>query len=54
MQRVLVIAPHPDDEVLGAGGTIARLCAAGSRVTVAVVTRGGPPLFSEATTAAVR
>jgi hypothetical protein len=22
---VLLIAPHPDDEVLGAGGTIARL-----------------------------
>jgi len=23
--KVLVISPHPDDEVLGVGGTIARL-----------------------------
>lgn len=45
--RTLVIAPHPDDEVLGAGGTIARLAAAGNEVYVAVVTEGKPPVFSE-------
>lgn len=44
---VLVIAPHPDDEVLGVGGTIARMITEGARVVVAVVTKGGPPLFSE-------
>lgn len=44
--RTLVIAPHPDDEVLGAGGTIARLAAAGSDVYVAVVTEGKPPSYS--------
>lgn len=44
--RALVIAPHPDDEVLGAGGTIARLADQGCEVHVAVVTRGRPPLFS--------
>ena len=44
---VLVIAPHPDDEVLGAGGTIARLASEGEQVTVVIVTRGGPPLFKE-------
>lgn len=36
--RTLVVAPHPDDEVLGAGGTIARLAAEGEEVFVAVVT----------------
>lgn len=39
--RVLVIAPHPDDETLGCGGTIARHVAAGDRVCVLVVTDGG-------------
>ncbi|MBL0373275.1 PIG-L family deacetylase [Rhizobium sp. KVB221] len=43
--RTLVIAPHPDDEVLGAGGTIARLAASGNEVYVAVVTEGKPPAF---------
>ncbi|MTI00861.1 PIG-L deacetylase family protein [Roseibium sp. RKSG952] len=42
---VLVVAPHPDDEVLGVGGTIARLADAGRDVHVVVVTRGGPPKF---------
>ena len=41
-RRVLVIAPHPDDEVLGAGGTVARLSEAGPEVTIAVVTKGAP------------
>jgi LmbE family N-acetylglucosaminyl deacetylase len=53
-RRVLVIAPHPDDEVLGAGGTVARLSDAGTEVTVAIVTKGGPPLFAKAATAKVR
>ena len=38
--RTLVIAPHPDDETLGAGGTIARLARTGHDVRVAVVTTG--------------
>ncbi len=45
MGKTLVIAPHPDDEVLGAGGTIARLAAQGNEVYVAVVTWGNPPEF---------
>lgn len=44
--RVLIIAPHPDDEVLGCGGTMARLADAGVRVEVAIVTEGKPPRYS--------
>jgi LmbE family N-acetylglucosaminyl deacetylase len=39
-QRVLVVAPHPDDEVLTAGGTIHRLLAEGAQVRVLIVTAG--------------
>lgn len=39
--RVLVFAPHPDDETLGCGGTIALHAGAGDNVRVAVVTDGG-------------
>lgn len=37
---VLVIAPHPDDEVIGVGGTICRHARAGDPVTVIYLTRG--------------
>jgi N-acetylglucosamine malate deacetylase 1 len=40
MKRILVIAPHPDDEVIGCGGTIASYCKQGSEVHVLIVTRG--------------
>ena len=36
----LVLAPHPDDETLGAGALIARKRAAGTRVRVLVITDG--------------
>ncbi len=36
----LIIAAHPDDEVLGCGGTIARLAAQGEDVGVLILTRG--------------
>jgi LmbE family N-acetylglucosaminyl deacetylase len=45
--RVLVIAAHPDDEVIGAGGTIARHVAEGDRVFWCVVTQGYPPFRTE-------
>lgn len=41
----LVIAPHPDDEVLGCGGVIARLVDSGKAVDVAIVTRGTQPAY---------
>jgi LmbE family N-acetylglucosaminyl deacetylase len=40
-ERILVIAPHADDETLGAGGTIARHVAEGEEVHVAIVTGHG-------------
>ena len=52
--KILVIAPHPDDEVLGTGGTIAKHVAAGDEVTVCVVTKGCEPLFSSGSVAQVR
>lgn len=39
--RYLVVAPHPDDEVLTVGGLLARLVRAGSEVEVVAVTDGG-------------
>lgn len=52
--NVLVIAPHPDDEVLGCGGTIAKHVAGGDDVYVAIVTKGCLPLFSPESVEAVR
>lgn len=43
--KVLVIAPHPDDEIIGVGGTIAKRYKAGSDIYVCVVTKGVEPLF---------
>lgn len=39
-RRAIVLAPHPDDESIGPGGTIALLSAAGTAVTVTVLTDG--------------
>ncbi|GGZ24939.1 PIG-L deacetylase family protein [Streptomyces poonensis] len=38
--RVLVFSPHPDDEVIACGGTIARLAAEGARIGVVFATDG--------------
>ena len=38
--RVLTVAAHPDDETLGAGGTMARLAAQGHEVWICILTDG--------------
>ena len=40
MKRILILASHPDDEVLGCGGTIAKLSAQGAFVHVAFLADG--------------
>lgn len=40
MDRILVIVAHPDDEVLGMGGTIAKLSSQGKKVHLLIVTDG--------------
>ncbi len=39
-QRVLVVAPHPDDEILGCGGLISKIKENGGAVHVLVITVG--------------
>jgi LmbE family N-acetylglucosaminyl deacetylase len=38
--RIVVVAPHPDDEVLGTGGVIQQACAVGAEVHVIYLTNG--------------
>jgi LmbE family N-acetylglucosaminyl deacetylase len=47
-RKLLVIAPHPDDEILGVGGTIAKYAKLGYEVTVLTVSGHRPPLYPEA------
>lgn len=47
MERVLIIAAHPDDEVLGMGGTIAKYAAAGAEVALLIVTDGSSAQYHE-------
>lgn len=45
MSKILVFAPHPDDEILGCGGTMIKNIKAGNEVFVCIVTKGCMPLF---------
>jgi N-acetylglucosamine malate deacetylase 1 len=38
IERVLVVAPHPDDETLGCGGTLLRLAQSGAQLAWLIVT----------------
>lgn len=48
MNRILVIVAHPDDEVLGAGGTIAKLVKEGKDVSLLIVTDGSSSQYHNA------
>ena len=44
--RVLVLAPHPDDEDISCGGVIQRALKSGAQVKVAYLTCGDNNIFS--------
>lgn len=46
-KKILVIAPHPDDEVLGCGGTILKYGQQGNEVFLCIVTKAYTPDWSE-------
>jgi LmbE family N-acetylglucosaminyl deacetylase len=57
--RAVIVAPHPDDEVLGTGGLLANLSALGRKVLIIAVTDGaashpGSPAWPPARLADVR
>jgi LmbE family N-acetylglucosaminyl deacetylase len=45
--KILIIAPHPDDEVLGCGGTIKKYGKKGSKVYLCIATKAYTPEWSE-------
>lgn len=47
MKKILVIAPHPDDEVLGCGGTIVKHNKNRDEVYLCIVTKAYTPDWSE-------
>lgn len=46
-KKILIIAPHPDDEVLGCGGIIKKYSLLNNDVFVLIVTRGTPKKYSD-------
>ncbi len=47
MDSILILAPHPDDEVLGCGGIIRKYRDQGKQVYVLIITRGKPGIYDE-------
>ncbi len=41
-KKIVVIAPHPDDDILGAGGTLLKAKSLGAEVHIIYVTNGSP------------
>ena len=48
-KKIVVIAPHPDDEVLGLGATISRFADMNVEVSVLIVSGHLPPLYNQKT-----
>lgn len=47
VKNILIIAPHPDDEVLGCGGVMTKYASAGKKVYVLIMSRGAAHLYGE-------
>jgi len=47
LDRVLVIAPHPDDDILGVGGFLKKLSNSDSEIMVLTVSGHLPPLYKK-------
>lgn len=47
MDKILIIAAHPDDEVLGVGGTIAKYTSRGIEVSLLIVTDGSTAQYRD-------
>lgn len=45
--KIAIVVPHPDDEILGCGGVIAKYSALGSEINLLVVSGHLPPLYPE-------
>ena len=54
MSNILVIAPHPDDEILGCGGMMLKRIKEGDSVYVCIVTHAAPPIFPEGASAPIQ
>ncbi|MCX5707102.1 MAG: PIG-L family deacetylase [Candidatus Omnitrophica bacterium] len=46
IDRVLILAPHPDDDIIGCAGVIQRTLKAGAKVKVVYMTCGDNNIFS--------
>ena len=46
-KKIVIVAPHPDDEVLGVGATIARFANSGIEVSILVVSGHLPPIYDK-------
>jgi LmbE family N-acetylglucosaminyl deacetylase len=53
-KQVLVVAAHPDDEVLGLGGTIGRHTSSGDQVTIALIADVGTARYEDEAIQAIR
>ena len=53
-RQVLVLAPHPDDEVFGCGGTLALMATSGAAIRVVVATDGAARATNHSETIATR
>ena len=46
IKKAVIIAPHPDDETLGVGGTIKRLVESDVKVSILIISGAGLSIYS--------